>query len=121
MPDVMWFDKPRGYALSHIVGAVAAGLIAGLLLAADRGPGPISDAEVRYLSVLPQPSVAFADRLKFGPFLCEQDCAGHQAGWDWRRQHDTRTVDDCSGQGSTSFLEGCMFYLQVRGYERDEP
>ena len=56
----------------------------------------------------------------FGPFTCEGDCSGHAAGWEWAVRHRAKSADDCYGRGdSTSFLEGCIFYVQVMGLEED--
>lgn len=120
MPDAGWFDRPRGFAISHLAGVAALGLIAGLLLAGANGTAPISNAEITDLAVVTRQNMASPDKVMFGPYVCGDSCEGHAAGWTWAQKHRPRSVGDCSGSRSTSFLEGCMFYLQVRGYERDE-
>jgi len=120
MSNIGWFDRPRDLAVSHLLGAAALGLCVGFVIAVNMGPDPVSSGEIRDLTVVPRSSVAFPDRLKFGPYFCEGDCAGHSAGWDWGRAKRAKSTDDCSGSGSTSFHEGCLFYVQVRGYEEDE-
>lgn len=120
MSDGNWFDKPRNLAVSHLAGAVCSGFFLGLLAWASLGTEPVSQAEIKHMSVVPRRNLAFPDRLMFGPFFCEDDCSGHTSGWDWGRANHAKSTEDCSGRGSTSFLEGCVYYVQVRGYEDDE-
>ena len=41
---------------------------------------------------------------------CTGDCSGHNAGFDWARDHDITDESDCSGY-SQSFIEGCQTYV----------
>ena len=40
---------------------------------------------------------------------CTEDCSGHNAGWEWAKEHQVFDPDDCSGN-SDSFIEGCKAY-----------
>jgi len=115
-----WFDRPRDFAISHLAAALAFGLAVGFVIAVKLGNDPVSAAEIRHLAVVPRQSVAFRGDTFFGPYLCTDDCQGHAAGWDWGRAQKARSTEDCQGSGSTSFFEGCMFYVQVRGFEEDK-
>lgn len=42
--------------------------------------------------------------------LCIEDCSGHNAGFDWARDHDIEDTADCGGY-SQSFIEGCETYV----------
>lgn len=46
----------------------------------------------------------------FGDYPCTQDCSGHQAGYDWAKDKDISSTDDCGGN-SQSFIEGCYEYV----------
>lgn len=41
---------------------------------------------------------------------CTDDCSGHDAGFDWARDHDITDEGDCGGY-SQSFIEGCETYV----------
>lgn len=43
--------------------------------------------------------------------LCGGDCSGHNAGFDWARDHDIEDAADCGGY-SRSFIEGCEAYVE---------
>jgi hypothetical protein len=47
----------------------------------------------------------------FNGYECTEDCSGHEAGSQWAEENDIANVDDCEGN-STSFIEGCMSYLE---------
>lgn len=57
----------------------------------------------------------------FGGYECTEDCSGHQAGYDWAREHNITDPDDCGGD-SQSFVEGCKVYTEnpYRGSEYDD-
>lgn len=52
---------------------------------------------------------------------CTVDCAGHEAGYEWAKQHDITDPDDCGGK-SQSFIEGCVSYAeeQQNGADNDD-
>jgi hypothetical protein len=50
---------------------------------------------------------------------CTEDCSGHDAGYDWARDHDVTDPSDCSGR-SQSFVEGCETYASAVE-DSDEP
>lgn len=119
MSGIGWFDQPRGLSAAHLAGAASFGLAVGFVSAVGLGRDPVSQPEIRDLYVIPRPSVAFPERLKFGPYWCQGQCEGHQAGWDWGLKNAVKSRSDCENGTSTSFGEGCLFYLQVRGFEKD--
>lgn len=120
MSVIGWIDRPRNLAVSHLAGAFAIGAVVGATILAGLAADPVSHAEAKHLTVVPRPNLAFPERIMFGPYFCEDDCSGHVAGWEWARDHRAKSTEQCSGSGSTSFLEGCRFYVQVLGYEEDE-
>ena len=42
--------------------------------------------------------------------LCHGDCSGHDAGFDWARDHNITDESECGGN-SQSFIEGCEAYV----------
>lgn len=42
---------------------------------------------------------------------CTQDCSGHDAGFEWAKEHDIDDDGDCTGD-SESFIEGCKAYVE---------
>lgn len=40
---------------------------------------------------------------------CTQDCSGHDAGFEWAKEHDITDPADCGGN-SESFIQGCEAY-----------
>jgi len=40
---------------------------------------------------------------------CTEDCSGHNAGWEWAKEHEIFDPDNCGGN-SDSFIEGCKAY-----------
>ncbi len=42
---------------------------------------------------------------------CTEDCSGHDAGWEWAKQHKIYDPDNCGGD-SESFIEGCKAYAE---------
>lgn len=103
------------FSAMHVLGGFAGGaLLAGLALAfALRDP--VSWEEMRDLEPVPRESLARPGTFFFGPYPCVEFCEGHLAGWIWARERRVRNLDDCSGHGSTSFGEGCSYYLEVWG------
>jgi len=120
MSVIGWFDKPRGLSVAHLAASALFGLAVGFVCAVGLSRDPVSRLEIRDLYVIPRPNLAFPDRLNFGPYVCEEYCEGHLAGWDWGLKNDVKSRGDCEYGTSTSFQEGCLFYLQVRGLEKDE-
>ena len=47
----------------------------------------------------------------FGGYECTEDCAGHNAGYEWAENNDISDIDDCGGK-SQSFIEGCWVYVE---------
>lgn len=50
--------------------------------------------------------------------LCTGDCSGHDAGFDWARDHDITDESECGGY-SQSFIEGCEAYAATLSDEDD--
>jgi hypothetical protein len=46
------------------------------------------------------------------PYGCTQDCSGHDAGYEWAKDHDVTDAGDCGGD-SQSFVEGCEAYAEA--------
>ncbi len=42
-------------------------------------------------------------------YSCTEDCSGHEAGFEWARNHEITDASECGGQ-SQSFAEGCQAY-----------
>jgi hypothetical protein len=57
----------------------------------------------------PNPAAGGIVNLKFGEYPCTPDCAEHEAGYQWGREHGIRDADNCSGN-TGSFIEGCRVY-----------
>lgn len=114
----------NNFNASHLAGAFAAGAIIcflglGLLFSQPSAPTDLEMASLRVEPVFHDwsavPSGMPASYWSFGPYKCEDDCSGHRAGWDWAQKERARKASQCDGSGSNSFLEGCRYYLQVRG------
>jgi hypothetical protein len=43
---------------------------------------------------------------------CTGDCSGHEAGFEWARDHGLTDASECSGS-SQSFVEGCEAYASA--------
>jgi hypothetical protein len=43
---------------------------------------------------------------------CTEDCGGHNAGFEWAREHDVTDASECGGN-SRSFEEGCEAYAEA--------
>lgn len=80
---------------------------------------PVTYTEARLLRIEPRESVAFPGRWYFGPYRCQDYCEGHAAGFTWAAAENVTLEDDCGGSGSDSFLEGCLYYLEIRGLKPD--
>jgi|GEM_PF-3107760 len=50
---------------------------------------------------------------------CTQDCSGHDAGFEWARNHDISDAADCGGD-SQSFIEGCQAYVTTLDDQADD-
>lgn len=50
----------------------------------------------------PGPSLA----QTFDGNACTDDCSGHRAGYEWGRDHNVTSEEECNGK-SQSFEEGC--------------
>lgn len=48
---------------------------------------------------------------RFGPYVCTQDCSGHEAGYRWAERRSITDPRQCGGR-SQSFIEGCMAYAE---------
>jgi hypothetical protein len=55
----------------------------------------------------------------FHGYPCTEDCSGHEAGYNWGREHDIDAPEDCSGN-SNSFIEGCQAYATEHQQELQE-
>jgi hypothetical protein len=53
---------------------------------------------------------------------CTSDCSGHEAGFEWAKDNDITSEDDCSSHGDTdgSFAEGCKAYVNAEETAADE-
>lgn len=52
----------------------------------------------------------------FKGYKCTKNCSGHEAGWDWAKEHGIDDPDACGGK-SNSFVEGCLAYASEHGGE----
>src|SRR4051812_42676007 len=50
---------------------------------------------------------------------CTEDCSGHDAGFEWARDHDVTDSTECSGD-SQSFVEGCEAYASAHEEAAEE-
>ena len=50
---------------------------------------------------------------------CTDDCSGHNAGFEWAKDHDIDDESECRGN-SASFIEGCQTYEQTVEEKVDE-
>ncbi len=50
---------------------------------------------------------------------CTEDCSGHDAGFEWARDHDVTDASECSGD-SQSFVEGCEAYAGAHEQAAEE-
>ena len=50
---------------------------------------------------------------------CTDDCSGHDAGFEWAKDHDILDSSNCGGK-SQSFIEGCEAYAEAAGGEVDD-
>ena len=53
----------------------------------------------------------YGNSLHFNSYECTEDCSGHEAGYEWAENNYIDNIDDCGGN-STSFIEGCMAYVE---------
>ena len=109
----------------HLLGALAGGFAMGFVVASLTARGAPSREEMRSLIVASQfhdwsGAVGLRSYWSFGPYRCEDDCSGHAAGWEWAKRRGLNHAEGCDGEGngSTSFYEGCLYYLEVRGVRR---
>ena len=47
----------------------------------------------------------------FHGYECDEDCSGHEAGYNWAEENDISDEDSCIGK-SESFIEGCIIYVE---------
>lgn len=113
-----WYDGKVTLERSYLFGSFAAGLVAGIALCGWGLPKSVSWEEINDLEPVPRESPAFPGTWHLGPFVCDDDCSGHLAGWRWARKHRLTSVADCHGT-SGSFVEGCVYFVGVMGYEPD--
>jgi hypothetical protein len=50
---------------------------------------------------------------------CTDDCSGHDAGFEWAKEHEITDASDCSGS-SQSFVEACQSFAQAVEEQVDE-
>lgn len=56
----------------------------------------------------------------FNGYPCSSDCSGHEAGYNWARDHGIASENSCGGN-SNSFIEGCRSYVEEQsGYQSEE-
>src|SRR5450631_1119350 len=64
-------------------------------------PAPSEGGQSRSISFEsskpPYPDADSIVNLKFGEYPCTPDCAEHEAGYQWGREHGIRDADNCSG------------------------
>lgn len=48
---------------------------------------------------------------KFHGYDCQDDCSGHEAGYEWAERKGITDPDDCRGN-SDSFIEGCVAFTE---------
>lgn len=107
-------DDPSMMWLLIGIGALIGGFVTSWVMSSGRLE-PLSQDEQRYVSIRVRDRAAFPGRLYFGPYACTDSCEGHYAGFQWAQENQPKAADDCGGSGSSSFLEGCMTYLQIIG------
>jgi hypothetical protein len=50
---------------------------------------------------------------------CTEDCSGHEAGFEWARDHAVTDISECGGN-SESFQRGCEAYAEELEERRAE-
>lgn len=53
-----------------------------------------------------------------GNYTCTGDCSGHEAGFEWAKEHDISDGSGCGGN-SQSFIEGCEAFAEERQEQAD--
>ncbi|MDG2520579.1 hypothetical protein P7B02_03410 [Caulobacter segnis] len=53
------------------------------------------------------------------PYGCTDDCAGHDAGYQWAEENGVTESGECDGN-SQSFIEGCQAYAEAYQEAKDE-
>jgi hypothetical protein len=48
-----------------------------------------------------------------GTSQCTEDCSGHDAGFEWARDHEVTDSSECGGD-SQSFVDGCEEFANAR-------
>lgn len=104
----------------HLAGALALGAAIGFCTGVFSQADPPTRDEMRGLEARPRESMAFPGRWYVGPYECADDCSGHLAGFAYARDSGAKSAADCRSEASTSFAEGCWYYLQVAGRLPDE-
>lgn len=51
---------------------------------------------------------------------CTEDCSGHDAGYQWAKEHSVSDESECGGK-SWSFEEGCIAYAEEQTAEEADP
>lgn len=51
----------------------------------------------------------------FYEYKCNDDCSGHEAGYQWAEEYDIDDKEECSSK-SQSFEEGCYVYVDEIKY-----
>ncbi|MDD2270127.1 MAG: hypothetical protein PHG60_00865 [Candidatus Dojkabacteria bacterium] len=47
----------------------------------------------------------------FHGYECDEDCSGHEAGYNWAEEKGISAKESCTGK-SESFIEGCETYVE---------
>jgi hypothetical protein len=114
-----WFDRDRGFAISHLAAAFASGALLAFSILVYAFPSAPSRPEMQSLVVEPEyrdwSGSSLESYWRFGPYRCQDDCSGHDAGWRWAQARMISSKEQCEGAGSISFYEGCSYFVQVRG------
>jgi len=110
--------EPRSKQL-NLQTLVASTLLATLLLGCARNPPAPSQARAPHAVAAEAQAATSADELLApGDEPCTENCAGHEAGYQWAEQKGIVDPNDCGGD-SDSFVEGCMAYTGEQRQDRD--
>jgi hypothetical protein len=81
-------------------------------IAAERGD-TVDEMTRRFEAQVPRPTQGEVGGERFLGSRCNQECSGHEAGYDWAADNDISDPDDCTGD-SLAFVEGCQEFAEER-------
>ena len=73
----------------------------------DRAEDAAADAEAGEQAALSSQSY----EQENGSGDCTSDCSGHDAGWQYAKEHELSDASQCTGD-SDSFVAGCKSYIE---------